>query len=43
MRHDALTYTMMHYKAVYELNLHELTVKINLRHCSRVIHLYVQL
>jgi len=25
------------------LNLYELTVKINLRHCSRVIQLYVQL
>jgi len=26
-RHNALTYTMTHYKAVYELNLYELTVK----------------
>jgi len=34
---------MTHYKAVQELNLFELTVKINLRHCSRVIQLYVQL
>jgi len=31
------------YKAVKELNLYELTVKINLRHSSRVIQLYVQL
>jgi len=30
------------YKAV-ELNLYELTVKINLRHCLRIIQLYVQL
>ena len=31
------------HKTVQELNLYELTVKINLRHCSRVIQLYVQL
>jgi len=26
------------YKAVEELNIYELTVKINLRYCSRVIY-----